>query len=290
MRVNHAGAVVLFFCATLYASALRPCAPPKLCHKAPAALPAEGVGALPADRGLCARPPPRPHHHRARHLVPGRGARTVRSQDRGLPAVILGASLLLCSPLPAAPVGLPLASSSQAVLHEPALEVLEFDEDLAMLSRKMFDTMYREGGIGLAAPQIGIDQSIFVYNIFGQPLQLAATEHVLINPRILQSSEWSWTSPEGCLSLPDSRGPVTRPISVEVAAFDVQGQSITRTFTGVEARVVLHEIDHLNGVLFTESGWEWQNLIGSIICYALLLVGSAALAKAADGAEDITPR
>mmetsp|Transcript_46011 Transcript_46011/g.67513 ORF Transcript_46011/g.67513 Transcript_46011/m.67513 type:complete len:311 (-) Transcript_46011:260-1192(-) len=212
----------------------------------------------------------------------------VAARFHGLPALLLGAALFLCSPLPAASAGaeLPLVSSAQTVLHEPAHEVEAFDEDLAILARRMLDTMYAEGGIGLAAPQIGIDQRIFVYNIFGQPLRLAATEHVLVNPRVLRLSEWSWTSPEGCLSLPDARGLVTRPIRVELEACDVEGHTITQTFTGVEARVVMHELDHLDGVLFTESGWKWQNLIGSTTCYTLLLAGSAWLAKAADSVED----
>jgi hypothetical protein len=72
---------------------------------------------------------------------------------------------------------------------------------------------------------------------------------------------------------------------VAVEAFDLEGQSITRTFTGVEARVVQHEIDHLNGVLFTESGWDLENFIGSTLCYSFLVVTSVLLAKAAEGAE-----
>ena len=68
-------------------------------------------------------------------------------------------------------------------------------------------------------------------------------------------------------------------------ALNLEGQSITKTFNGVEARVVQHEIDHLNGVLFTESGWELENLIVSTFCYSFLLITSVLLAKATEGAE-----
>ena len=122
-----------------------------------------------------------------------------------------------------------------------------FDEELAELSRKMFQVMYDSGGVGLAGPQVGVDRSILVYNLFGQPLQLAATERVLVNPRVLRSGHLKWTSPEGCLSLPEARGLVTRPVEVDVEAFQLDGTPIRKTFKGVEARVVLHEIDHLNG-------------------------------------------
>lgn len=159
-----------------------------------------------------------------------------------------------------------------------------FDEELAELSKRMLEVMYTSGGIGLAAPQVGIDQSIFVYNVFG-PLRLSVTENILINPRILSSSTLTWTSPEGCLSLPAARGIVTRPWEVAVEAFDLEGRSITRTFHGMEARVVQHEIDHLNGVLFTESGWDLENFIGSTLCYLFLVVTSVLLAKATEGAQ-----
>ena len=137
-----------------------------------------------------------------------------------------------------------------------------------------------------AAPQVGIGKSIAVYNIFG-PLRLAATENILINPKVVSSSDYSWTSPEGCLSLPDARGPATRPWQIRVESLTLEGQPAMRTLEGVEARVVQHEIDHLNGVLFTESGWELGNLIGSSVCYSLLLVGALLVAKATE-AENST--
>ena len=68
-------------------------------------------------------------------------------------------------------------------------------------------------------------------------------------------------------------------------AITLQGQPTAKTFQGVEARVVQHEIDHLNGVLFTESGWELENLVGSGLCYSLLLLGALLVAKAADGED-----
>jgi len=171
----------------------------------------------------------------------------VPNASRAIPFLALGASLL-CIPQLAWPAGLPLVESSQPVLHRHARPVEDFDEELAEVSQEMLRVMYKNGGIGLAAPQVGIDQSVLVYNILG-PLRMAATERILVNPRVVGSSRWSWTSPEGCLSLPDARGLVTRPLEVEVEAFTVDGRPLRETFKGVEARVVLHEVDHLNGAL-----------------------------------------
>ena len=154
---------------------------------------------------------------------------------------------LLCNAQVGWPIALPLVESSHPGLHRHAKPVKAFDKELAELSRTMLQVMYDSGGIGLAGPQVGIDQSILVYNLFGQPLHLAATERVLINPRVIRSSLLRWTSPEGCLSLPEARGIVTRPAEVEVEAFELDGELIRQTLRGVEARVVLHEIDHLNG-------------------------------------------
>jgi peptide deformylase len=153
------------------------------------------------------------------------------------------------------------------VLHRHAKPVEVFDEELAELSRTMLQVMYDSGGIGLAGPQVGIDQSILVYNLFGQPLHLAATERVLINPRVIRSAPLRWTSPEGCLSLPEARGIVTRPVEVEVEAFELDGELIRQTLQGVEARVVLHEIDHLNGT---------PQLFCCRPCYAAVAVGPKA--------------
>ena len=136
----------------------------------------------------------------------------------------------------------------------------------------------------LTAPQVGIGQSIAVYNVFG-PLHFPPTEHVLINPRVVRTSDLRWTAPEGCLSEPEAHSLVTRPLQIDVESLDLDGAVRQQTFTGVEGRVVLHEIDHLNGVLFTDRGWEAGNLAASSLCYVSVLLASFAVARIAQSTE-----
>lgn len=130
------------------------------------------------------------------------------------------------------------------VLRTPGAEVTTFDEGLATLVNDMMETMRAAGGVGLAAPQIGISQRVLTYEVDDQ------AGHV-INPVIIhRAGEQLGT--EGCLSIPGVYGDVPRAYDVVVQGVDVTGQPVELTVDDYLARCLQHEIDHLDGVLFLE--------------------------------------
>jgi peptide deformylase len=129
--------------------------------------------------------------------------------------------------------------------------VNHFDEQLAVVAREMFELMYGTEGVGLAAPQVGINRTMLVYNPTGDPEE-ADEERVLCNPKVIAKSSEVEPGEEGCLSFPEMRGSVTRPIAVEVEAFDLQGNSFRLQIDDWEARIFQHELDHLDGILFID--------------------------------------
>lgn len=120
----------------------------------------------------------------------------------------------------------------------------------------MFDTMYEEDGVGLAAPQVQENLRLVIYEIGENPryeeLEADSGPTVLVNPRIVERSEQREEDWEGCLSLPRLRGRVPRHRWVKVRAHDRGGENIERRVEGFEARVIQHEIDHLDGRLFVD--------------------------------------
>ncbi len=144
----------------------------------------------------------------------------------------------------------------QVVLYpHPALRwkskpVTRIDAELRTTVRQMFELMYRHKGIGLAANQVALPYRLFVVNITGDPAE-KDEEHVFINPEITQR-KGSAESEEGCLSLPELYGPVRRAEEIVVDAFDLDGRGFEMTLDDLPARVIQHETDHLDGVLFTD--------------------------------------
>lgn len=135
------------------------------------------------------------------------------------------------------------------ILRAHAQKVQTFDKKLANLIRDLKETLIAAKGLGLAAPQIGLSQCVIVVK-----LQLPQNENLLalVNPVITQkSAEWE-RDLEGCLSLPNESGYVTRPKSVRVEFQNPQGQKTQIEFTDLNARIVQHEIDHLKGILYTD--------------------------------------
>jgi peptide deformylase len=126
-----------------------------------------------------------------------------------------------------------------------------FDAELAATARAMFETMYRTDGVGLAAPQVGINRRLLVYNPSGKTAD-PAQEMVLCNPRIVAKGRETVPGKEGCLSFPEIWGQVVRPISVKVEAQDLRGQPCSLELKDWDARIFLHEFDHLDGVLFVD--------------------------------------
>ncbi|MFR9708523.1 peptide deformylase [Paenibacillus sp. MB22_1] len=132
------------------------------------------------------------------------------------------------------------------VLHQVAKEVKKITPNIQKLLTDMADTMYDAEGVGLAAPQIGILKRVIVIDV--------GDEHgliELINPEIV-SKEGEQFGPEGCLSIPGYRGDVRRAMTVTVKGLDRNGNEVTYTGSELLARAFQHEIDHLNGVLYTD--------------------------------------
>ncbi len=121
------------------------------------------------------------------------------------------------------------------------------DKELRDIAAQMLDLMYEAEGVGLAANQVDLPLRLFVANAAGERGE--GEELVLLNPE-LQMPKGSETSQEGCLSLPGLYGQVKRPKSIRLSAYDLKGNPIERTVDGFLARVLQHENDHLDGVLF----------------------------------------
>jgi peptide deformylase len=131
------------------------------------------------------------------------------------------------------------------VLRSVCEPVDAFDRTLRELVEEMRQLMLRHQGIGLAAPQAGIAQRFFVVEIEGRRLSI-------VNPRLLRCGAGSETGVEGCLSLPGVEVPVSRAEAVELRGRTPEGKAVTLTVEGLWARVVQHEVDHLNGRLICD--------------------------------------
>ena len=142
---------------------------------------------------------------------------------------------------------LPILVHPHPNLRKVATPVENFDSDLRQLALNLLHTMYEEGGIGLAATQVNIQQRILVIDLSGDWKQ----PQVFVNP-VLASTNGSQTLEEGCLSVPDYYDEVQRPSHVQVTAYDVHGNKFEKEATGLEASCIQHEIDHLNGKLFVD--------------------------------------
>lgn len=130
------------------------------------------------------------------------------------------------------------------LLRKRSREIADIDEKILDLLDDMVETMYKEEGVGLAAPQVGILKRVVVIDVGDGPIKL-------INPEII-ASEGEEIDLEGCLSIPGETGEVLRPRKVRVKYLDIQGKEKIIEGTGLLARALCHEIDHLNGVLFID--------------------------------------
>lgn len=137
-------------------------------------------------------------------------------------------------------------------LRKHAEDVSDFSSELV---KNLFDTLAVEGGIGLAAPQIGVLQRVFI--ISTEPLadddsSVESFKRVVINPEITEVSKETSMYNEGCLSIPELFEMVERPKSIRVRYFDENMNEICRQIDGIEARIFQHEFDHLEGILFVD--------------------------------------
>ena len=141
-----------------------------------------------------------------------------------------------------------LRTFGDPVLKQPTLTVTEFDSRLERLAQLMLGVMEREDGVGLAAPQVGVRSRIMVWR---HP-EHENERYVFVNPRILDSSAAVSVDSEGCLSVPGCTVPVERAEEILVEAKDVFGEGIKMELVGLSARIVQHEMDHLEGRLILD--------------------------------------
>ena len=134
------------------------------------------------------------------------------------------------------------------ILRKKCNSVKDFSK-LESLLNDMFDTMYEENGIGLAANQVGFDMNLFIIDISG--IEEDEKTRVFINGEIINSEGESWFE-EGCLSIPDIRLNVKRPDIIKFKYQDEKGQEFEEDFDGLLARAIQHEVDHLNGVFIVD--------------------------------------
>lgn len=140
------------------------------------------------------------------------------------------------------------------VLRQRAHEVEDFDGRLATLANNMFETMRAAEGVGLAANQVGVLKRMFTWELEREADDgsIEAMGSAVVNPVLLDSSEDIQDGDEGCLSFPGLFYPVDRPLRVEVGYQDLGGDDHTVQLEGFLARIWLHEMDHLNGILFID--------------------------------------
>ncbi len=136
-------------------------------------------------------------------------------------------------------------------LKKLCAEVDDVSDDLRVLAADMLETMYEAPGIGLAAPQIGVLSRLIVLDCVKDEAE-APRPLVMVNPRVLASSDERNVYEEGCLSIPDQYAEVERPKVVDVEWMDLNGALQKETFDGLWATCVQHEIDHLDGKLFID--------------------------------------
>lgn len=159
----------------------------------------------------------------------------------------------------------PIVAYGDPILRKPTRFIEKDELDLKKLSNDMFETMYSASGVGLAAPQVGLDIRVFVVD--GTPFverdeddddeeeadpMLADFKKIFINPEILEQSGKEWGFEEGCLSIPGIRGEVYRPERLVIRYRDSDWNEHTEEYKGVAARIIQHEYDHLLGKLFVD--------------------------------------
>lgn len=145
-----------------------------------------------------------------------------------------------------------LRYDNDEVLRKRSKEIEVIDNKIRELAIDMLDTMYKFDGVGLAAPQVGILKRIIVIDIGEGP-------KVLINP-VIKKATGVQTGEEGCLSSPNTFGNVDRPLNLVVEAFDLDGKQIKIKAKDLEAVVLCHEIDHLDGILFLDKAYDIYTL------------------------------
>ena len=157
---------------------------------------------------------------------------------------------------------LPIVAYGDPVLRKTAKEIEKDYPKLHELIASMWETMYQANGVGLAAPQIGLPIRLFLVDTtpFSDDDDLSKEEQkalngfkkVFINAKIEEETGQEWAFNEGCLSIPDIREDVNRKDTITITYMDEQFKKYTETYDGLLARVIQHEYDHIQGILFTD--------------------------------------
>jgi peptide deformylase len=171
----------------------------------------------------------------------------------------------------------PIVAYGDPVLRKVARDIEKGSIDVKKLAEDMFETMYAASGVGLAAPQIGMDIRIFVVD--GTPLNddededsddfdpsLKNFKKVFINAEIIEEEGDEWDFEEGCLSIPGIRADVYRPEQITIKYFDEDWNEHLEVYEGMAARIIQHEYDHIDGILFIDhlSGLKKRLLKGKL--------------------------
>ncbi len=156
----------------------------------------------------------------------------------------------------------PIVAYGDPVLRKKAVDIDKEYQQLNELINNMWETMYKASGVGLAAPQIGLPIRLFIIDAtpFADDEELSEKEQkqlqgfkkVFINARLVEETGDTWAFNEGCLSIPDIREDVNRKDTITITYQDEAFKTHTETYDGLLARVIQHEYDHIEGILFTD--------------------------------------
>lgn len=146
----------------------------------------------------------------------------------------------------------PIVAYGDPVLRQKAQDIEKGQFDLIKLSEDLFETMYAAHGVGLACPQIGLSLRMFVVD--GKPMDdnLEGFKKAFVNPRILDEFGDPWVFEEGCLSIPGIRDDITRIPTIRIQYHDEHWQFHDEEYADLKARIIQHEYDHIEGILFTD--------------------------------------
>lgn len=139
-----------------------------------------------------------------------------------------------------------LRYDNDEILKKRSREIEVIDDKIKELAKDMMETMHKWDGLGLAGPQVGVLKRIIVIDLYEEGMQFTLINPVIVKEKGVQEVE------EGCLSFPNTYGKVDRPREIVVEALDLEGCKVTLKAKDLLAQALSHEIDHLNGVLFTE--------------------------------------
>lgn len=165
----------------------------------------------------------------------------------------------------------PIVAYGNPLLKQKAKDIEKESIDVVELSKDMFETMYNAHGVGLAAPQIGLGIRMFI--IDAEPMgdenenELKGFKKVFINPQIIDERGEEWAFEEGCLSIPGIREEIFRNEELEIKYFDENWQEHQEIYHGIKARIIQHEYDHIEGILFTDylSGFKKRLLKNKLL-------------------------